>query len=188
MAHELIEAWRKHLALDRRRSAHTVRAYMAGAERLAAFLSDHHGQAVDAALLARVDQADLRAFLAKRRMEGIGNASAARELSAVRGFLRFVGGEDARVPAMKGPRVKRGLPRPVSPDEAVALAQEIAEGAREPDWAGVLALSGTHLHLYGKTEARRARKMGHLTVTGATAEAAHQTALKAAAILGIEPF
>ena len=28
-----------------------------------------------------------------------------------------------------------------------------------------LALPGVHLHLYGKTEARRARKMGHLTVT-----------------------
>lgn len=152
MAHELIEAWRKHLALDRRRSAHTVRAYMAGAERLVAFLCQHHGQAVDAALLARVDQADLRAFLAKRRMEGIGNASAARELSAVRGFLRFVGGEDARVPAMKGPRVKRGLPRPVSPDEAVALAQEIAEGAREPwvgarDWAVLLLLYGAGLRI-----------------------------------------
>lgn len=152
MAHDLIEAWRRHLALDRRRSAHTVRAYLAGAERLVAFLSDHHGQAVDAALLARVDQADLRAFLAMRRMEGIGNASAARELSAVRGFLRFVGGEDARVPAMKGPRVKRGLPRPVSPDEAVALAQEIAEGAREPwvgarDWAVLLLLYGAGLRI-----------------------------------------
>lgn len=52
----------------------------------------------------------------------------------------------------------------------------------------MLALSGTHLHLYGKTEARKARKMGHLTVTGATPEAARDTALKAAAILGIEPF
>ena len=59
---------------------------------------------------------------------------------------------------------------------------------REPDWAAVLALSGTHLHLYGKTEARVARKMGHLTITGATPEAARATALKAAAILGIEPF
>src|SRR5574343_481079 len=55
----------------------------------------------------------------------------------------------------------------------------------EPDWAAVLALSGTHLHLYGKAEARKARKMGHLTVTGATPEAARATALQAAAILGI---
>ena len=58
----------------------------------------------------------------------------------------------------------------------------------EPDWAAVLALSGTHLHLYGKTEARKARKMGHLTVTGATPESARATALKAAEILGIAPF
>jgi 5-(carboxyamino)imidazole ribonucleotide synthase len=58
----------------------------------------------------------------------------------------------------------------------------------EPDWAGVLALSGTHLHLYGKASARQGRKMGHLTVTGATPEAARDVALKAAAILGIAPF
>jgi 5-(carboxyamino)imidazole ribonucleotide synthase len=59
---------------------------------------------------------------------------------------------------------------------------------QEPDWAAVLALSGTHLHLYGKTEARVGRKMGHLTVTGGTPEAAHDTARKAAAILGMAPF
>jgi 5-(carboxyamino)imidazole ribonucleotide synthase len=59
---------------------------------------------------------------------------------------------------------------------------------RLPDWAAVLALPGTHLHLYGKTEARKARKMGHLNVTGATAEEVRKVALKAAAILGIEAF
>ncbi|MBA4111294.1 MAG: 5-(carboxyamino)imidazole ribonucleotide synthase [Leptothrix sp. (in: Bacteria)] len=58
----------------------------------------------------------------------------------------------------------------------------------EPDWAAVLALPGTHLHLYGKTDARRARKMGHLTVTGTTADLALDVALKSAAILGIESF
>jgi len=59
---------------------------------------------------------------------------------------------------------------------------------QEPDWAAVLALPGTHLHLYGKTDARRARKMGHLTITAQTADLARDVALKAAAILGIEPF
>ena len=39
-----------------------------------------------------------------------------------------------------------------------------------------------------KTEARKARKMGQLTVTGTTADAARDTALKAATILGIAPF
>ena len=58
----------------------------------------------------------------------------------------------------------------------------------EPDWAAVLALPGAHLHLYGKTEARRGRKMGHLTLTAAGIAQARQTALKAAGILGIAPW
>jgi len=74
---------------------------------------------------------------------------------------------------------------PVRDGERVKVQQE---PQREPDWPAVLALSGTHLHLYGKTEARVGRKMGHLTVTGATADAARATALQAAAILGIEAF
>ena len=74
---------------------------------------------------------------------------------------------------------------PVRNGERVKVQQE---PQREPDWAAVLALSGTHLHLYGKTEARVGRKMGHLTVTGATPEAARATALQAAALLGIDAF
>jgi len=58
----------------------------------------------------------------------------------------------------------------------------------EPAWHDVLALPGTHLHLYGKREARVGRKMGHLNITAATPEAARHVALKAAAILGIAPF
>ena len=55
----------------------------------------------------------------------------------------------------------------------------------EPPWPQVLALPGVHLHLYGKTEARRGRKMGHLTLTAATPDAAKGVALQAAALLGI---
>ena len=57
-----------------------------------------------------------------------------------------------------------------------------------PPWADVLALPGAHLHLYGKTDPRRGRKMGHLTLTGASAAAVRATALQAAALLGLEPF
>lgn len=57
-----------------------------------------------------------------------------------------------------------------------------------PDWPSVLALPGVHLHLYGKTEARRGRKMGHLTVTAASAAQARAVALQAAALLGLPAF
>jgi 5-(carboxyamino)imidazole ribonucleotide synthase len=59
---------------------------------------------------------------------------------------------------------------------------------RAPAWDRVLALPGVHLHLYGKSEARRGRKMGHLTVTAASAEEARTVALEAAAVLKLPPF
>jgi 5-(carboxyamino)imidazole ribonucleotide synthase len=64
-----------------------------------------------------------------------------------------------------------------------------AGGAEKtPPWPQVLALPGTHLHLYGKTSARAGRKMGHLTVTAETPAQARATALQAAALLGLPAF
>ncbi|HSX55308.1 MAG TPA: tyrosine recombinase XerC [Sphingomonas sp.] len=142
-----------HLALDRRRSAHTVRAYEATAVRLVVFLGGHWGEPATRALLGRTSTADLRAYLAHRRGEGLSNASAARELSAVRAFLKFARGEDsADLPRLRGPRVKKGIPRPIAPDEAVALAEEVADDAREPwiaarDLAVLLLLYGAGLRI-----------------------------------------
>src|SRR4051812_15915570 len=151
MAPPLPLLYAQHLARDRRRSPHTVRAYQATAERLVAFLQQHWGGPVARDGLAKVAPADLRAFLAARRNDGLGNASAARELSAVRGFLRFAAGE-AALPRLRGPKVRKGVPRPISPDEAVALAELAAEEAAEPwisarDWAVLLLLYGAGLRI-----------------------------------------
>lgn len=148
----LAVAWGVHLLQDRRRSVHTVRAYVATAHRLIGFLGGHRGAAVDAALLGGLEAADLRAFLAARRAAGIANASAARELSAVRGFLAFAGGGKASAPRLKGPRVKRGVPRPISPADAIALAEDVADDAASPwiaarDLAVLLLLYGAGLRV-----------------------------------------
>ena len=63
-----------------------------------------------------------------------------------------------------------------------------SDTAQTPPWDQVLALPGTHLHLYGKRDAKRGRKMGHLNITGTTPETTRATALKAAALLGIDAF
>jgi integrase/recombinase XerC len=143
--------WSKHLARDRRRSEHTIRAYRATAERLTAFLQAHWGARIDRADLSRVTASDLRAYLADRREHGLGNASAARELSAVRGFLAWANAQ-AEQPRMRGPRVKTGVPRPISPADAMALAGEVADDAAEPwigarDWAVLLLLYGAGLRI-----------------------------------------
>ncbi|HLU00309.1 MAG TPA: 5-(carboxyamino)imidazole ribonucleotide synthase [Burkholderiaceae bacterium] len=58
---------------------------------------------------------------------------------------------------------------------------------REPDWAAVLAIPGAQLHLYGKAEARRGRKMGHVNVLGASLQQAQERAARVASVLGL-PF
>jgi integrase/recombinase XerC len=109
-----------------------VRAYAATAHRLIDFLADHLGGPVDVAALATLRPADLRAFLARRRAEGLGNSSAARELSAIRTFLAFVAAErggETVLPRLKGPKRPRSVPRPISPHEALSLAEEVGEDA-----------------------------------------------------------
>ena len=59
---------------------------------------------------------------------------------------------------------------------------------REPPWSEVVALPGSHLHLYGKSEPRRGRKMGHLSFTAATMSQAQACARQAAALLGLAPW
>jgi 5-(carboxyamino)imidazole ribonucleotide synthase len=56
---------------------------------------------------------------------------------------------------------------------------------RTPDWQAALSLPGTHLHLYGKLDARPGRKMGHLNITGADADAVMAVARQAADVLGL---
>ena len=79
-------------------------------------------------------------------------------------------------------------PRQHSPSIMLNLLGDIWPDGGTPPWAQVLALPGTHLHLYGKATASKGRKMGHLTVTGASAAQVHATALQAAGLLGIAAF
>ena len=86
-----------------------------------------------------------------------------------------------------------GLPLPAPRQHSPAIMLNLlgdawldaAGQARTPDWQAVLALPGAHLHLYGKTDARPGRKMGHLTLTGADVASVKATARLAADILGL---
>jgi integrase/recombinase XerC len=149
-ARALAARWASYLEHDRRRSAHTVRAYTATAHRLIDFLGRYRGEAIDAAVLTSVAAVDLRAFLGDRRASGLGAASAARELSGVRAFLRYAAeqqGVPAQLPRTRAPKRPRTLPRPAAPDEAMSVAETAAEAASEP-WIGARDLA-ILLLLYG---------------------------------------
>ena len=146
----LAARWSSYLQHDRRRSAHTVRAYVATAHRFIDFLGRYRGEQVHAAALTGIAAADLRAFLADRRSGGLGAASSARELSGVRAFLRYAAeqqGGIAQLPRTRAPKRPRTLPRPAAPDDAVELAETAAAAASEP-WIGARDLA-ILLLLYG---------------------------------------
>jgi len=94
---------------------------------------------------------------------------------------------DLQVHAMAGLPLPQ--PRQHSPAIMLNLLGDIwfDENGRErtPGWCAVLALPGAHLHLYGKTEARHGRKMGHLTLTGADLPGVQASARAAAGLLGL---
>ena len=148
-ARGLAARWDTHLAHDRRRSPHTVRAYVATAHRFIDFLGGYRGEEIGRFGLLNVAAADLRAFLADRRGGGLGNSSAAREMSAVRAFLTFAAedaGNVAQLPRTRAPKRPRTLPRPASPADAIALAEDA--GAASDDWVGKRDLA-ILLLLYG---------------------------------------
>ena len=149
-ARALAARWAGHLAHDQRRSPHTVRAYVATAHRLIDFLGRYRGEEIGRFSLLNLHAADLRAFLADRRGDGLGASSAAREMSAVRAFLTYAAeaqGNAPQLPRTRAPKRPRTLPRPASPDDAIALAKE-AEAAAPNDWLGTRDLA-ILLLLYG---------------------------------------
>jgi len=129
-----IEAYDAHLASERNFSPHTRRAYASDLRQLAAFL----GPGADP---ARVDAADVRAFLADghRRLAA---ATVGRKLAALRGFFGHLvrTGLRASDPSLglPAPRTPRRLPRPLGVDDC----QLLADGAppREPASVRDLAL------------------------------------------------
>ena len=131
---DMLAAWHDHLALGLRRSPHTVRAYGTAAQRLLTRMDLATWDEV-----ARLPATRLRTHMASRRADGLSNASAARELSALKGFIAFAraqaGHAVSEPPRLRGPRIAKGLPRPVTPDDAVGLADTVAELASD-DWIG----------------------------------------------------
>lgn len=133
---QLVAAWREWLAVERRLAPATLLAYGSDLDAFLAFQARHRGGPLEAQALATLEVQAFRAFLAERQRRGVGARSNVRALAAVRSFWRFLerrhGIANAGLKALATPKVRRGLPRPLSPDAAQRLLDTISCDAREP--------------------------------------------------------
>ncbi|UWQ22998.1 tyrosine recombinase XerC [Jannaschia sp. W003] len=108
-------------ALDGR-TASTVEAYAADLRHFLAFQAGHRGGPMGVGAMGEVGTAEMRAWMAAERRRGAGARSVARRLSAVKGFVRWLsereGFDPTAVLAMRAPRFRKPLPRPLAPDAA----------------------------------------------------------------------
>ena len=147
---EAVAAWMAWLQGERRVSRHTLEAYGRDLEAFLDFLGTHHGEAPSLALLAGLQPADFRSWLAHRAREGFARTSTARALSVVRSFYRWAGKhgllKNAAVGHLRTPKRPAAVPKAMTVGETGVLMDRLGEG--KADWTDKRDLA-VLLLLYG---------------------------------------
>lgn len=137
---QALAAWLEHLTHERRASPRTVRAYGDNVVAYLNFLERHRGETVWLSHLGAITAAELRAYLAFRRQgeTPLAPRSLSQSLSSIRAFHRFLDQRfdtpNALIDLVRGPRLKVGLPRPVTELQARDLLEEAGSDTDREDW------------------------------------------------------
>ncbi|AXS39045.1 tyrosine recombinase XerC [Breoghania sp. L-A4] len=136
----LVSDWLDHLGSERRLADKTLVAYDRDVRQFLSFLTLHNGGAPGPEALGALLPADIRAFFASRRREGISGESLARGLAGLRSFLGYLERQGlanaAAARAVRAPRRKKSLPKPVSAEAARRMV-DAEEALDEEPWIGV---------------------------------------------------
>lgn len=129
-------AWLRGLAQERLYAANTIEAYGRDVNQFLAHLGQDCRSGAD---YLAVKPAGLRLFLAERRAAGVESRSIMRQIAGLRSFARYLEreghGHASAFKAIKGPRVKKGLPRPLAPQAAREVAGTAARaGEAKAPW------------------------------------------------------
>jgi integrase/recombinase XerC len=124
--HEELERFLQHLAVERRLAARTVAMYRDALGWLQTHAAD------DGTALTDAQAHHVRRWVARLRERGLGPRSIAIALAAWRGLYRWWG-RDAKVlvnpvEGIRAPKAPKPLPKALSVDHAVALAEHAPEG------------------------------------------------------------
>jgi integrase/recombinase XerC len=116
------EAWLEHLRVERRASPRTLQAYADALARLRTLARE------DGVELAAAQPHHVRGWVARLHRQGLAPRSLAQQLSAWRGLYRWWGHAGAvavnPVEGVRAPKAGRPLPKALSVDHAVALAEQ----------------------------------------------------------------
>jgi len=130
----LAAGWLSELESVRRLATRTVESYGRDLDQFLSFLAGHTGGAVSLETLRQLRGADIRAFMAVRRGDGVGSRSLARGLSALRGFLGYLERKEIlaseALNVIRTPKLPRSLPKALTVPEAratIATTEELEE-------------------------------------------------------------
>lgn len=127
---EAIRDWQRWISAERRLSDHTLDAYSRDIASFFAFLTSHLGTPPSTTDLDALSAADFRAYLAHRLGQGLAHSSIARTMSTLRNFFRFLErtgrASNATIRAVRAPRPKPPVPKPVSVSDAIDIIRTAA--------------------------------------------------------------
>lgn len=148
---DALARWLDHLRALDGAAANTLTAYARDVTGFLGFLAVHHGESEGLKAIAKVDQSDLRAWMAYERERKVSSRSLARELSAVKNFVAWVADREnvdaTAVLSARGPKFRRKLPRPLTVEGARDIISQVGEQASE-DWIAARDIAVLTL-LYG---------------------------------------
>ena len=132
-----INEWRQWLGVERNCSPHTLDGYSRDLAAFLSFLAEHQGHPAGLSDLASLTASDFRGYLARRAGDGITRSSTARGLSSLRNFFRFLEkrglAANSAIGAVRTPKLPRGVPKPLSAEDAKS-ALSIAFDLHEEPW------------------------------------------------------
>ncbi|AUG51564.1 tyrosine recombinase XerC [Thalassospira marina] len=136
MTRQTVNDWLQWLRSERRASNHTTENYLVDLYAFFAFVDQHRGGAPTLETLLSLTPRDFRSWLAHRNAANMAKSSTARALSTLRNFYRFLDrtgrGQNAAITTIRNPRQAQSVPKPLTPEDAMAVIDNAGAFQDEP--------------------------------------------------------